>query len=165
MALSSLHEPIPLVQGYYYFSSWNTSPDGSGEVFDAATRITENIVVYAMWDFVVSFTFTKVDGNDMCTLLKGAIFTMYSGSHIHDEECGGLEDPVSCTHLHDELVAEGSYWVQATGFSNPVTSKEVGTVVSDSFITRCKCFQNHSDGRIFIARVCPERQFHIPASK
>ncbi len=56
LALSGLHEPIPPDEGYYYFSSWNTSPDGSGECFNAATRITDDVVVYAMWELDVPFT-------------------------------------------------------------------------------------------------------------
>ncbi len=134
LALSGLYELVPPARQYYYFLGWNTNPDGLGEEFTASKRITEDVVVYAMWEFAIPFTFTKVDGKDMSTPLEGAEFTMYSCSHMHDEECGGLDNPADCTHQHDDLVSKYSCWTLATGFTNPVISGEDG-IIKFSYLT------------------------------
>jgi uncharacterized repeat protein (TIGR02543 family) len=41
----------------YIFTHWNTQPDGSGTEFTAAASVTEDITVYAQWEFVPSGSF------------------------------------------------------------------------------------------------------------
>ena len=41
--------PAPPERKNYTFSGWNTSADGSGTVFNEATIVRENCIVYAQW--------------------------------------------------------------------------------------------------------------------
>ncbi|MBF0543904.1 MAG: InlB B-repeat-containing protein [Candidatus Riflebacteria bacterium] len=47
----------------YSFESWNTSPDGTGTTFNAATRVTVSLTVYAKWKkMTYMVTFDKNGG-------------------------------------------------------------------------------------------------------
>lgn len=109
LALSGQHAlSLPGRTDYTRLVEWNTKPDGTGTRFLPSTPILENINVYAMWEFNIPFVFTKVDGSNMDTKLSGATFILYSCSHEHNEECGGLTDPNNCTYTPDDIVTESS---------------------------------------------------------
>lgn len=46
----------------YTFKGWNTKADGTGEVFTGTTEVTEDIIVYAIWEGIYKATHTFVSG-------------------------------------------------------------------------------------------------------
>ena len=72
--------------------------------------------VITIWVEGGVFSFIKTDETGNPFGAGDASFTLYRCDHMHDEQCGGKEDPESCNHLHTDLGETGSCW------------KEVGTV-------------------------------------
>jgi uncharacterized repeat protein (TIGR02543 family) len=50
--------PTAPTKASYAFSGWNTQADGAGDAFTAATLVTENITVYAIWTAINQYTLT-----------------------------------------------------------------------------------------------------------
>lgn len=42
----------------YYFSHWNTKPDGSGATFTDTTPVNIGLTVYAQWEFILTYIIT-----------------------------------------------------------------------------------------------------------
>ena len=52
----------------HVFMSWNTEPDGSGDVFDANTPIYGNKIVYAQWGWRITFSAGSVPASVIAAL-------------------------------------------------------------------------------------------------
>jgi hypothetical protein len=60
----------------------------------------------------MDFEFIKTDETGAAFGENDAQFKLYSCTHQHNEDCGGVEDATKCTHTHSSLVSEdeGNCW-------------------------------------------------------
>ena len=145
------HFALPIVEptrAGYDFVNWNTKQDGTGDIFTAATDVTENMTVYAQWksnakgDLKVSntvsgsagettkpFTFTVTVDSSINGTYGKMTFTAGSATFTlrHGESLTAVGLPADTAYTVAESDNEG-YTVTANGAAGTV-SKD-GTAVA-----------------------------------